>query len=113
MNKNFIQVIQLGCCLLFYRERERNKLLAASTKRLPLKRGKVSPRLPVPDHIQKPPYTSSNFLPETSREYQIHDAEGLFKMRAACKLAAQVLDYAGTLVRVSNFKLLSVYMFYI
>ncbi|KAL1807779.1 hypothetical protein DCAR_0727163 [Daucus carota subsp. sativus] len=83
------------------RERERNKLLAASTKRLPLKRGKVSPRLPVPDHIQKPPYTSSNFLPETSREYQIHDAEGLFKMRAACKLAAQVLDYAGTLVRPS------------
>lgn len=38
-------------------------------------------------------------------------------MRAACKLAAQVLDYAGTLVRVRNFKLqpsppLSIKVFY-
>ena len=27
--------------------------------------------------------------------------QGLVKMRAACKLAAQVLEYAGTLVGVS------------
>lgn len=27
--------------------------------------------------------------------------QGLLKMRAACKLAAQVLEYAGTLVGVS------------
>lgn len=67
-----------------------------------MKPGKVSPRLPVPDHIQKPSYTSSTLLPEISSEYQIHDAEGLSKMRAACKLAAQVLDYAGTLVKVRS-----------
>ncbi|XWS69808.1 hypothetical protein CRYUN_Cryun04dG0210200 [Craigia yunnanensis] len=82
------------------RERE----LQSTTKfrrRPPLRRGKVSPRLPVPDHIPKPPYLSSNILPEISSEHQIHDAEGIAQMRAACELAARVLDYAGTLVRPS------------
>ncbi|EOY02133.1 hypothetical protein QUC31_013420 [Theobroma cacao] len=82
------------------RERE----LQSTTKfrrRPPLRRGKVSSRLPVPGHIPKPPYLSSNILPEISSEHQIHDAEGIAQMRAACELAAQVLDYAGTLVRPS------------
>ncbi|KAH1074464.1 hypothetical protein J1N35_026792 [Gossypium stocksii] len=82
------------------RERE----LQGTTKfrrRPPLRRGKVSPHLPVPDHIPKPPYLSSNILPEISSEHQIHDAEGIAQMRAACELAARVLDYAGTLVRPS------------
>ncbi|XP_047314184.1 methionine aminopeptidase 1B, chloroplastic-like [Impatiens glandulifera] len=67
----------------------------------PLKRGKVSQRLPVPDHISKPPYVGSALLPELSKEHQIHDVEGVVRMRAACELAARVLDYAGTLVRPS------------
>lgn len=67
----------------------------------PLRRGKVSPRLPVPEHIQKPPYVGSSILPEISSEYQMHDSEGIAQMRAACQLAARVLDYAGTLVRPS------------
>lgn len=54
----------------------------------------------MPDHIPKPPYLSSNILPAISSEHQIHDAEGIARMRAACELAARVLDYAGTLVRV-------------
>ncbi|XP_039042282.1 uncharacterized protein LOC120181160 [Hibiscus syriacus] len=65
----------------------------------PLRRGKVSPRLPVPDHIPKPPYLDSNILHEISSEHQIHDAEGIARMRAARELAACVLNYAGTLVR--------------
>lgn len=88
-----------------YRERELNKTLTSPTRSPPLRRGKVSPRLPVPDHIQKPPYTSLTLLPEISSEYQVHDAEGIAHMRAACKLAAQVLEYAGTLVRVSFFNI--------
>lgn len=68
----------------------------------PLRRGRVSPRLPVPDHIPKPPYVGSSQLPEISKEHQIHDAEGIARMRAAGELAARVLDYAGTLVRVIN-----------
>lgn len=84
------------------RERE----LQGTTKfrrRPPLRRGKVSSRLPVPDHIPKPPYLSSNILPEIASEHQIHDAEGIARIRAACELAARVLDYAGTLVRVRNY----------
>ena len=69
-------------------------------RRPPLRRGKVSPCLPVPDHIPKPPYVGSNILPEISSEYQVHDAEGIACMRAAGELAARVLKYAGTLVRV-------------
>lgn len=65
-----------------------------------MRRLKVSPRLPVPDHIPKPPYVSSKLLPEIASEFQIHDEEGIARMRAACELAARVLQHAGTLVRV-------------
>ncbi|KAK4423602.1 Methionine aminopeptidase 1B, chloroplastic [Sesamum alatum] len=82
--------------------RERELRTSPTSKRMPpLRRGKVSQRLPVPDHIPKPPYVSSKLLPEISSEHQIHDSEGLARMRAACELAARVVDYAGTLVRPS------------
>lgn len=54
----------------------------------------------MPDQIQKPPYVGSAKLPELSKEYQLHDSEGIAHMRAAGELAARVLDYAGTLVKV-------------
>lgn len=71
-----------------------------SKRRPPLRRGKVSQRLPVPDHIPQPPYLSSKVLPEISSKHQIHDSEGISRMRAACQLAARVLEHAGSLVRV-------------
>ncbi|XP_006395629.2 methionine aminopeptidase 1C, chloroplastic/mitochondrial [Eutrema salsugineum] len=67
----------------------------------PLICGRVSPRLPVPDHVPKPPYLESSELPKISSEYQIPDSKGIVKMKAACELAARVLEYAGTLVRPS------------
>ncbi|KAI6677003.1 hypothetical protein NL676_037799 [Syzygium grande] len=70
-------------------------------RRPPLRRGRVSPPLPVPDHIPKPPYFGSPLLPELASEYQIHDSDGIAHMRAACELAARVLDYAGKLVKPS------------
>ncbi|KAJ7954062.1 Methionine aminopeptidase [Quillaja saponaria] len=75
--------------------------VTTSKRRPPLRRGRVSPRLTVPDHIQKPPYVGSNTLPEISSEHQIHDSEEIARMRAACELAARVLNYAGTFVRPS------------
>ncbi|XP_020698384.1 methionine aminopeptidase 1B, chloroplastic-like [Dendrobium catenatum] len=69
-------------------------------KRPPLKRGKISGPLSVPDHIPKPYYVGSK-LPELSSEYQIHNAEGIAQMRAACELASRVLDFAGTMVKPS------------
>lgn len=59
----------------------------------------------MPDHIPKPPYLSSTSLPELSSEHQIHDSEGISRMKAACELAARVLDYAGTLVRVRSYSI--------
>lgn len=70
-------------------------------KRLPLEPGIVQPCLPVPDHILKPPYVYSKSLPALGNEPQIHDAKGIEYMRASCRLAAQVLEYAGTLVKPS------------
>lgn len=71
-------------------------------KRPPLRRGKVSGPLPVPDHIPKPPYVGSNILPELSKEHQIHDGEGIARMKAAGELAARVLNFAGTMVKVGT-----------
>ncbi|GER29865.1 methionine aminopeptidase [Striga asiatica] len=82
------------------RQRELQTLPKAK-RRPPLRRGKVSKGLLVPDHIQRPPYVGSPLLPDIANEHQIHDAEGLARMRAACELAARVVDYAGTLVRPS------------
>ncbi|XP_018480458.2 methionine aminopeptidase 1C, chloroplastic/mitochondrial isoform X1 [Raphanus sativus] len=65
----------------------------------PLVCGRVSPRLPVPDHIPKPPYLESTEPPKISSEHQFPDSKGIVKMKAACELAARVLDYAGTLVK--------------
>ncbi|CAL5062586.1 unnamed protein product [Urochloa decumbens] len=71
-----------------------------SKKRPPLRRGKVSPQLPVPEHIPRPSYVGSKELPELCKG-QLHDVQGIAGMRAACKLAARVLDFAGTLVKPS------------
>lgn len=67
--------------------------------REPLKMLPVTPMRPVPPEIKRPPYADSGKLPSVDRRPQVHTPEGLVKMRAACKLAAEVLNYAGTLVR--------------
>ncbi|KAK9934812.1 hypothetical protein M0R45_021941 [Rubus argutus] len=70
-------------------------------RRPPLRRGRVSPKLPVPDDIPKPPYVATSILPEIASEYQFPGSEGIAAMRAACELAARVLENAGKLVRPS------------
>jgi methionyl aminopeptidase len=70
-------------------------------KRAPLVRGTVSPALPVPRHIPRPPYVGSKKMPEIASEMQMHDKETIVHMRAACELAARVLENAGKLVKVS------------
>ncbi|XP_015695456.1 methionine aminopeptidase 1B, chloroplastic-like isoform X1 [Oryza brachyantha] len=74
----------------------RRKLL-----REPLRRGTVSQRLPVPDRIPLPPYAGTDRLPDVSPDRQLHDREGIARMRAACELAARVLEHAGALVEPS------------
>ncbi|GAQ88558.1 methionine aminopeptidase [Klebsormidium nitens] len=65
-----------------------------------LERGQVSPTLVVPPNIPRPSYAESGVSPPFEEDHlQIHDAEGIKRMRAAGKLAAEVRDYAGTLVK--------------
>jgi methionyl aminopeptidase len=39
-------------------------------------------------------------MPEIASEMQMHDKETIVHMRAACELAARVLENAGKLVKV-------------
>ncbi|XP_030499519.1 methionine aminopeptidase 1D, chloroplastic/mitochondrial isoform X1 [Cannabis sativa] len=70
-----------------------------NTKRKPLRPGKISPRRPVPDHVLMPPYVKSKKPPGIASGAEVHDEEGIECMRASGRLAAQVLQYAGTLVK--------------
>ena len=74
----------------------------ATNKRKRLRPGKLSPRRHVPDHIQKPPYVNSRQPPGIVSGPEIHDEKGIECMRASGRLAAQVLQYAGTLVKVTS-----------
>lgn len=64
-----------------------------------MKPGQVSPELQVPAHIPRPPYVTKDKVPGWDETLMIHSTEELPKMRAACKLAAQVLQGAGELVK--------------
>jgi len=72
---------------------------ARRTRREPLRRGAVSSRLPVPDHIPRPPYVGADAIPDVCPDRQVHDGESVMRMLDACELAARVLQYAGTLVK--------------
>ncbi|CAN6698371.1 unnamed protein product [Malus baccata var. baccata] len=68
-------------------------------KRKRLRPGKISPQHPVPDHIPRPPYVKSKKSPGIASGPEVHDEKGIECMRASGRLAAQVLEYAGTLVK--------------
>ena len=64
-----------------------------------LTKGKVTAKQHVPPHIAKPPYADSGFLPDMNEAPQIHDDEQIVKMRAAGRLAAEVLDFAESIAK--------------
>ncbi|KAF3776995.1 Methionine aminopeptidase 1D [Nymphaea thermarum] len=86
-----------GITNLLFNKRTSNDI--SSNKRKALKPGRVSPRSPVPDHIRRPPYVNTRQSPGIASGPEVHDEKGIEKMRASGKLAAQVLEYAGTLVK--------------
>ncbi|ERM97124.1 methionine aminopeptidase 1D, chloroplastic/mitochondrial isoform X2 [Amborella trichopoda] len=86
-----------GVTDFLFNKRKSNGFSSKNLKRLGP--GKVSPRLPVPDHIPKPPYVKSRQLPGINGGPEVHDEEGMKCMRESGKLAAKVLEYAGTLVQ--------------
>ncbi|GLU20003.1 hypothetical protein SLE2022_362210 [Rubroshorea leprosula] len=82
--------------LLFNRRSDLDEL---PSRRKHLRPGKVSPRQPVPSHIQRPPYVDSRKAPGIASGPEVHNDEGIECMRASGRLAAKVLQYAGTLVK--------------
>ncbi|XP_047082679.1 methionine aminopeptidase 1D, chloroplastic/mitochondrial-like [Lolium rigidum] len=80
-----------------FNRRSRDDSLENNPRRL--RPGKVSPRLSIPNHIQRPPYLNSGQRPHMNNGPEIHDEKGIECMRASGKLAAQVLKFAGTLVK--------------
>ncbi|KAG5528774.1 hypothetical protein RHGRI_029438 [Rhododendron griersonianum] len=68
-------------------------------KRKRLRPGKVSPCRPVPSDIPQPPYVKSRKPPGIVSGPEVHDETGIDCMRASGRLAAQVLEYAGSLVK--------------
>ncbi|XP_057449509.1 methionine aminopeptidase 1D, chloroplastic/mitochondrial [Lotus japonicus] len=82
--------------LLFNR---RNVDEVANSKRKRLRPGKVSPQLQVPKDILRPPYVKTKVPAGLVSGPEVHDERGIECMRASGKLAAQVLQYAGTLVK--------------
>ncbi|KAH0697490.1 hypothetical protein KY289_014972 [Solanum tuberosum] len=82
--------------LLFNR---RNVDELPNTNRKRLRPGQISPPRPVPEQIQRPPYVKSRKPPGIGSGSEVHDKKGIEKMRASGRLAAQVLQYAGTLVK--------------
>ncbi|GBF89157.1 methionine aminopeptidase [Raphidocelis subcapitata] len=66
--------------------------------REPLRPHTLSPPREVPPHIPLPPYAKTGKLPRLEMRPEVHDAAGIERMRASCKLAAQVLRRAGEMV---------------
>lgn len=58
-------------------------------------------RWSVPDHIVKPPYYETLNKPSpTSGSIEIKNHEEISKMRASCKLAANILKTCGSMLEV-------------
>ncbi|CAK8539747.1 unnamed protein product [Lathyrus sativus] len=74
-----------------------NRNIGEERKRL--RPGIISPRRKVPEEITKPPYVKSRVPPGIASEPEVHDEKGIECMRASGRLAAQVLQYAGSLVK--------------
>uniref|UniRef100_A0A803KSD7 Methionine aminopeptidase n=1 Tax=Chenopodium quinoa TaxID=63459 RepID=A0A803KSD7_CHEQI len=85
--------------LLFNR---RNLEQVSTRERKPLRPGKVSPPRPVPSHIKRPPYVKTGSPPGIASGPEVHDERGIECMRASGRLAAEVLEYAGTLVKLQH-----------
>ena len=66
-----------------------------------LKEGKyaISPAGAIPDWVTQPKWAADGRMPPWDDRPQVHSPENLIKMRAACKLAADILNMAGSMVK--------------
>ncbi|XP_027360277.1 methionine aminopeptidase 1D, chloroplastic/mitochondrial isoform X2 [Abrus precatorius] len=86
-----------GFTNFLFNRRNLDELPNSNRKRL--RPGKVSPRRQVPKNILRPSYVKSKSPAGIVSGPEVHDEKGIECMRASGRLAAQVLQYAGTLVK--------------
>jgi methionyl aminopeptidase len=78
--------------------RAAHNLPAPRRLRSPQTKGVVSPMLTVPTDILRPPYANTGRVPSGFPSATVHDSMGISRMRAAGLAAAELLEFAGTLV---------------
>ena len=74
------------------------RLMAAQQEAGRLRPGVISPRRQVPLHIVRPDYASSG-VPSRNRFPDVKTPERLERQRRACRIAAEVLQFAGAQVK--------------
>lgn len=73
--------------------------MRSGTARPAVAKGCVTAMRTVPPYIARPPYAATGQPPARAPEAQVHGLAGRDAMRRACAVAAEMLEYAGTLVR--------------
>src|SRR5690625_7720881 len=63
-----------------------------------MKPGSVAPQLPVPEHIERPDYVGKKDAVE-GLHGDVYDAEGVAKLRAAGRLAAEAMNLVEQYIR--------------
>lgn len=66
--------------------------------RPPVRKGNVGSARVVPESIERPPYAGSGASPPFKNQPEVHDEEGIARMRESCLLAASVLDKVAGVV---------------
>ncbi|KAG9417046.1 Methionine aminopeptidase 1D, chloroplastic/mitochondrial [Aphanomyces cochlioides] len=74
----------------------------STVKRVPIQKGVVSPSLQVPAHIPRPPYVASGEMPPFPPYIPILDNDDQLRLKDACALARDIVQFAGTLVEVGQ-----------
>lgn len=77
---------------------KRWRRLSTQPRRPPVELGSLSPMRMVPEHIPRPPYVGGS-PPHNMPALELHDGKGINAMRRAGRLSAEVLDFAGSLVK--------------
>ncbi|KAG1680191.1 hypothetical protein FOA52_000304 [Chlamydomonas sp. UWO 241] len=95
----FTKVVSMAKGFGFGNILKQTKMINKKTLLVPRK---IAPKLPVPGTVRKPPYGDSGEFPPWSSAIQVHDKKGIEKMRTSGKLASQVLEFAGTLVKAGT-----------
>lgn len=79
------------------------RFFSTSSRRIPpIKKGKVSPPLEVPSHIDRPPYVLTKQFQQMDlkKPIEIKSPKVIDSMRRTCRIGRKVMEFAKTCVKV-------------